>query len=72
MRCRLGAGQPDDNRVAESYRGLMSLSAGFALPSRLKSAAAGARTFLRAAVDIALPPLCAACRQPVDGKWHCP
>ena len=72
MRCRLGAGQPDDNRVAESYRGLMSLSAGFALPSRLKSAAAGARTFLRAAVDIALPPLCAACRQPVDGKGLCP
>jgi ComF family protein len=50
----------------------MSMSAGFALPSRVKRAAAGARAFLRATIDIALPPLCAACRRPVDGKGLCP
>jgi len=43
-----------------------------ALPSRLRRAADGARAVLRAALDLALPPLCAACREPVDGKGLCP
>src|SRR4029077_16594976 len=43
-----------------------------ALPSRLRRAAAAARTVLRSALDLALPPLCAACREPVDGKGLCP
>lgn len=33
---------------------------------------AGARTMLRAALDLALPRLCAACREPVDGQGLCP
>ena len=45
---------------------------GIALPSRLKQAAAAARAVLRGALDLALPPLCAACREPVDGKGLCP
>src|ERR1700680_4693565 len=43
-----------------------------ALPSRLRRAAEAARTVLRTALDLALPPLCAACREPVDGKGLCP
>jgi len=50
----------------------MSVSAGFAIPARVKRAADAARTVLRAALDIALPPLCAACREPVDGRGLCP
>src|SRR5580692_7181751 len=42
------------------------------LPSRLRRATAAARTVLRTALDLALPPLCAACREPVDGKGLCP
>ena len=42
------------------------------LPSRLRRAAAAARAVLRTALDLALPPLCAACREPVDGKGLCP
>jgi ComF family protein len=43
-----------------------------ALPSRLRRAAAAARSALRSALDLALPPLCAACREPVEGKGLCP
>src|SRR5579864_4721024 len=43
-----------------------------ALPSRLRRAAQAARTVLRSALDLALPPLCAACREPVEGKGLCP
>ena len=46
--------------------------ASIALPSRLKHAAVAARTVMRAALDLALPPLCAACREPVEGKGLCP
>src|SRR5215470_14564474 len=42
-----------------------------AQPSRLKHAAVAARAVLRTALDLALPPLCAACREPVDGKGLC-
>src|SRR5271156_5702859 len=50
----------------------MSDLANIALPSRLRRAAEAARTGLRTALDLALPPLCAACREPVDGKGLCP
>jgi ComF family protein len=50
----------------------MPVSASIALPKRLKRAAAGARVLLRAALDLALPPLCAVCREPVDGQGLCP
>jgi ComF family protein len=50
----------------------MAVSASIALPARLKRAADGARAALQAALDLALPPLCAACREPVDGKGLCP
>ena len=43
-----------------------------ALPSRLKHAAVAARAVIRTALDLALPPLCAACREPVEGKGLCP
>jgi len=50
----------------------MSATAGFALSPGVKRAANAARGFLRAALDIALPPLCAVCRAPVDGSGLCP
>ena len=50
----------------------MSAAAGFASSSGLKRAANAARTLLRAALDIALPPLCAVCRAPVHGNGLCP
>src|SRR6202040_1873149 len=43
-----------------------------AFPSRVRRAAAAAGAVLRTALDLALPPLCAACREPVDGKGLCP
>jgi predicted amidophosphoribosyltransferase len=42
-----------------------------ALP-RLKRAGATARAVLRAALDLALPRLCAVCREPVEGEGLCP
>jgi ComF family protein len=50
----------------------MSAAAGFAGSPGVKRAANAARTFLRAALDIALPPLCAVCRAPVHGNGLCP
>src|ERR1700733_5002137 len=50
----------------------MPLSATIAIPPRLKRAADAARAVFRATLDLALPPLCAACREPVDGKGLCP
>ena len=50
----------------------MSGLASIEFPSRLKHAAVAARSVLRAALDLALPPLCAACREPVEGKGLCP
>src|ERR1700744_6453278 len=47
-------------------------SATMAFPPRLKRAAAAGRAVLRAAPGLALPPLCAACREPVEGKGLCP
>jgi ComF family protein len=42
------------------------------LSASAKRAAGAVRTALRAALDLALPPLCAACREPVDGRGLCP
>src|SRR6202789_1851427 len=50
----------------------MSAAAGFASSSGLKRAANAARTLLRAALDMPLPPLCAVCRAPVHGNGLCP
>src|SRR3984893_9548838 len=50
----------------------MSDSGTITLPSRLRHAVAAVRMVLRTALDLALPPLCAACREPVDGKGLCP
>jgi ComF family protein len=48
------------------------MSASIALPPRLKRAADAARALIRTALDLALPPLCAACRESVEGKGLCP
>ncbi len=50
----------------------MGLSAIILRPSHLQQAANAARSVWRAALDLALPPLCAACREPVEGKGLCP
>jgi ComF family protein len=42
-----------------------------ALPQRIKRAADGLRAVARAALDLALPPLCAVCREPVENKGLC-
>ena len=43
-----------------------------ALPAHLKRAAGAALSVFRATLDLALPQLCAACREPVEGKGLCP
>jgi ComF family protein len=43
-----------------------------AFPSRFGHAVKAAHAVLRTALDLALPPLCAACREPVEGKGLCP
>ena len=46
--------------------------AGIAASERLKRGASVVRAILRGALDLALPRLCAACREPVDGQGLCP
>src|SRR5437763_4028691 len=48
------------------------LSAGRVLPAPLKRATGAPRSALRRMLDLALPPLCAACREPVEGRGLCP
>ncbi len=43
-----------------------------ALPAQIKRAADAVRAALRASLDLALPPLCPACREPVEGRGLCP
>ena len=50
----------------------MGEPAGIAALPRLKRASESARVVLRAALDLALPRLCAACREPVEGEGLCP
>src|SRR5438552_2539474 len=46
-------------------------SHGNVLPARLQRAAGAAHSVLRRVLDMALPPLCPACREPVDGRGLC-
>ena len=48
------------------------LSEGTVLPAPVKRVADSARSALRRVLDLALPPLCAACREPVEGRGLCP
>ena len=48
-----------------------SVTAESASPSRIAAVARGLRGTLRAAIDIALPPLCPACRDPVEDQALC-
>jgi len=50
----------------------MTLSAGIALPGQIKRAADAVRLLLHGALDLALPTLCPACREPVEGRGLCP
>jgi len=50
----------------------MMPSSGMTLPVQIKRAADTVRAVLRTALDIALPPLCPACREPVEGQALCP
>jgi ComF family protein len=50
----------------------MGEAADFATVARFKRAGETARAMLRAALDLALPHLCAACRAPVAGQGLCP
>jgi ComF family protein len=49
----------------------MTGSAGFILTPRMRRVVGAARSLFRAALDIALPPLCAACREPVETSGLC-
>jgi len=46
-------------------------SPGNVLPARGQRAAGAAHSALRRVLDLALPPLCPACREPVDGRGLC-
>ena len=50
----------------------MNPSAGIALPAQFRRAAGAIGAALRAALDLALPQLCPACRAPVEGRGLCP
>jgi len=49
----------------------MTFSEASAISQSTKRAANAVRAALRAALDLASPPLCAACRQPVEGRGLC-
>ncbi|HXW40835.1 MAG TPA: ComF family protein [Xanthobacteraceae bacterium] len=42
------------------------------MPTQIKRVAEAVRAALRATLDLALPPLCPACREPVAGQGLCP
>jgi predicted amidophosphoribosyltransferase len=48
------------------------LSAGDILPAPFKRVGTAVHSALRRVLDLALPPLCAACREPVEGRGLCP
>jgi ComF family protein len=50
----------------------MTFSEASAISQSTKRAANAVGAALRAALDLALPPLCAACREPVEGRGLCP
>jgi ComF family protein len=51
---------------------MMAEPASIATVARLRSAANAARSVARVALDLALPRLCAVCREPVEGQGLCP
>jgi ComF family protein len=50
----------------------MSASIDLSFPAQIRRAADAVRVALRTALDIALPTLCPACREPVEGRGLCP
>jgi len=50
----------------------MAMPAGLIASHQARRVAQAARAFCRAALDLALPRLCAACREPVEGNGLCP
>jgi ComF family protein len=50
----------------------MPPSVSVTFPAPVKRAAEAARAVLRTALDLALPPLCPACREPIEGRGLCP
>jgi ComF family protein len=50
----------------------MTLSVDITLPAQMRRAANAVRAVFRGALDIALPQLCPACREPIDGRGLCP
>ena len=50
----------------------MAVLAGLPVSHHARRITDAARAFCRAALDVALPPLCAACREPVEGSGLCP
>src|ERR1700723_2256799 len=50
----------------------MLASTGIAFSPRIKRATDAVRAALRVTLDLALPPLCPACREPVEGRGLCP
>jgi ComF family protein len=50
----------------------MQPSISVTFPTPVKRAAEAVRAVLRATLDLALPPLCPACREPVEGRGLCP
>lgn len=50
----------------------MAVSAGLPVSHHARRVVDAARAFCRAALDVALPRLCAACREPVEGSGLCP
>jgi len=53
-------------------RATMTFSESRASPTRLRQVADALRSVLHSVLDIALPRLCAACREPVEGSGLCP
>ncbi len=50
----------------------MPPSVSVTFPAPVKRAAEAVRAVLRTALDLALPPLCPACREPIEGRGLCP
>ncbi|MGA2891797.1 MAG: ComF family protein [Xanthobacteraceae bacterium] len=50
----------------------MPASVSIAVPTPLKRVAEAARALFRTTLDLALPPLCPSCRDPIEGRGLCP
>lgn len=49
----------------------MTLSADITVPAQIRRVAVAVRAMFRGALDIALPQLCPACREPIEGRGLC-